>query len=27
LLLIFFVLFIPRGIYGQISALQSGKRR
>jgi len=27
LLLISFVLFIPRGIYGQISALQSGKRR
>jgi branched-chain amino acid transport system permease protein len=26
LLLISFVLFLPRGIYGQISALQSGKR-
>ena len=26
LLLIFFVLFIPRGIYGQISAFKSGKR-
>jgi branched-chain amino acid transport system permease protein len=26
LLLIAFVLFLPRGIYGQISALQSGKR-
>jgi branched-chain amino acid transport system permease protein len=26
LLLIFFVLFVPRGIYGQISAFKSGKR-
>jgi branched-chain amino acid transport system permease protein len=27
LLLIFFVLFLPRGIYGQIAAFYSGKRR